>query len=60
MCKKNIIPICAIADENFSFTIPALFISILENSSKGNFFEFNCFVDSTVSDLYKQKIQRLY
>lgn len=56
MCRKNIIPICAIADANFSFAIPALFISILENSSDENFFEFHCFVDSTVPESYRQKI----
>ena len=34
MNNRKIIPICAITDEKLSFTIPALFISILENSSK--------------------------
>lgn len=56
MSDKNIIPICAITDERLSFTVSALFISILENSTKNNFFKFYCFVNDKVSKTERDKI----
>ena len=55
MKLKNI-PICAITDENLTFTVPALFISILENSSEDYFYRFYCFVNHKVSDEDRNKI----
>ncbi len=61
--ENNIIPICAITDENLTFTVPALFISVLENSSENNFYKFYCFVNDKVTEEDRQKIidtQNLY
>ena len=63
MSESKIVPICAITDERLSFTVPALFISIMENSSKNNFYKFYCFVNGAVSAEDRKKIlstQALY
>lgn len=46
---KNIIPICTITDENLTFTVPALFISIMETAKQSTFCKFYCFITKNVS-----------
>ena len=53
---KNIIPICTITDENLTFTVPALFISIMETAKQSTFCKFYCFITKNVSQKDREKI----
>ena len=52
---KNIIPICTITDENLTFTVPALFISIMETAKQSTFCKFYCFITKNVSQKDREK-----
>lgn len=56
--STTLVPICLITDENISFSVTTVMISVLENSSIDNFFAFHCFISGKVSkdDINKMKL----
>lgn len=50
MKKINVIPVCAITDENLPFSAAVLFVSVMENAAPDAFYKFYCFVTKNTEE----------